>query len=104
MVIGRSIFLSHQFAKLCNIAQVDSGEEVESRGLKGGHNMVKMTRMFADQPHIYWRSIAQPCDRITGPVIASMACNSQHDLVKTMPEESDHHEITSQSKIDQGHD
>ena len=39
--------------------------------------------MVADQPQIYWSSAAQPCDRITGIVVASTARNSLRDLAKT---------------------
>ncbi len=66
--------------------------------------MKKMTKMVVDQPQIYWSSAAQPCDQITGPVMASTAHNSQRDLAKTACEESDHRDIALQSKIDQGQD
>ena len=42
-----------------------------------------MTKMVADQPQIYWSSAAQPCDRITGIVVASTARNSLRDLART---------------------
>ena len=60
--------------------------------------------MVADQPQIYWSSAAQPCDRITGIVVASTARNSLRDLAKTAREESDHRDIASRSKIDRGQD
>ena len=42
-----------------------------------------MTKMVADQPQIYWSSASQPCDRITGIIVASTARNSLRDLDKT---------------------
>ena len=68
---------------------------MESRGLKGGHYMKKMTRMVADQPQIYWSSASQPCDRITGIIVASTARNSLRDLAKTARKESDHRDTAS---------
>jgi len=66
--------------------------------------MEKMTKMVADQPQIYWSSAAQPCDQITGIVVASTARNSLRDLAKTARKESDHRDIASRSKIDRGQD
>ena len=77
---------------------------MESRGLKGGHYLEKMTKIVADQPQIYWSSASQPCDRITGVIVACMARNSLRYLAKTARKESDHRDFALRSKIERGQD